>query len=57
MATLAEQVKKATHAVSGNPLNVADQGAYDSVFLKALALNGSRCRQRPAPISRRCRKD
>jgi hypothetical protein len=35
MATLAEQIKKATHAMAGNPLNVADQGAYDSVFLKS----------------------
>ena len=35
MATLEEQIKKATHATAGNPLNVADQGAYEFVFYKS----------------------
>jgi quercetin dioxygenase-like cupin family protein len=35
MATLEDEIKKATHTTTSNPLNVADQGAYDSVFLKS----------------------
>ena len=30
---MATQAKQATHVVVGNPLNVADQGAYNTVFL------------------------
>jgi quercetin dioxygenase-like cupin family protein len=30
---MATQPKLATHIVAGNPLNVADQGAYDTIFL------------------------
>jgi hypothetical protein len=55
MASLEDEIRKATRATASNPLNVADQGAYASVFWKSAEIKWSRYDRKAGPISRRCR--